>query len=110
MKHYNLENLCESKKGEYVLGAKDLNTHACYMIFGVLAPGETNRTVKPGSGHEEILVAVDGELILHLDDGELKLPKNHAVHVLEDQEFKISNPGEVEVRYIMAGGHPRGGH
>ena len=40
--------------GEHVLGLKDLGTHACYLIYGELAPGEAGRKVCPGAGHEEI--------------------------------------------------------
>jgi uncharacterized cupin superfamily protein len=110
MESFNLELLCEQAGGEYVLGAKELDTHACYMIFGILAPGQRERLVKPGHGHEEILCAIDGEITLQLSSGEKVLARNHAVHIGEDQEFFISNEGTESIRYIMAGGHSRPHH
>lgn len=110
MKVYNLAKMCQNEGGEYVLGAKDLNTHACYMIFGVLAPGQSDRLVKPGSGHEEILIAIDGDIVLNLEKGAQVLAKNEAVHIMEDGEFHISNPGPEPIRYVMAGGHSRPHH
>lgn len=110
MKSYNLEELAAAEGGEYVLGLKDLHTHACYMIYGILQPGEGERLVRPGEGHEEILCAIDGPLVLHTDARQIRLEPNHAVHIKEDQSFHISNPSEQPVAYVMAGGHSRPHH
>ena len=40
MKFFNVKRLAKEQGGEYVLGMKDLHTHACYLIFGTLAPEE----------------------------------------------------------------------
>jgi hypothetical protein len=105
MKFFNVKRLAKEQGGEYVLGMKDLHTHACYLIFGTLAPDERDRLVKPGEGHEEILLAVDGRLIIENEKGKLVLEAGHATHVKEDEAFFISNPSDKNVIYVMAGGH-----
>ncbi len=110
MKAFDLEKLATAEGGEYVLGLKDLHTHACYMIYGVLQPGEGRRLVRPGEGHEEILCAVEGPIVLHIDSGDMLLERGHAVHIKEDQSFHISNPSDRVVAYVMAGGHSRPHH
>jgi len=110
MRMFDLYQGAMDAGGEYVLGRKDLHTDACYLIYGTLKPGEQGRQVKPGHGHEEILCAVSGKLLIHAPGSTLTLESGHAVHVLEDQSFEISNPGEGEVVYVMAGGHVRPHH
>ncbi|MEW6347646.1 MAG: hypothetical protein AB1646_01170 [Thermodesulfobacteriota bacterium] len=110
MKSFDVGALAAGEGGEYVLGMKDLATHACYLIYGTLRPGEGGRRVKPGQGHEEILCAVVGTLLIHTPDEVFTLESGHAVHVREDESFEISNPGPEPVVYIMAGGHPRPHH
>ncbi len=104
MKSFDLNILAVSEGGEYVLGAKDLHSHACYMIYGILSPGETDRLVKPGKGHEEILCAVTGTITLHTATGEVPLHAGSALHVKEDDSFFLSNPSDQPLVYIMAGG------
>ncbi len=48
--------------GEHILGSRQTGSHACYLIYGVLKPGEAKRELKPGHGHEEIVLAVEGDL------------------------------------------------
>ncbi len=110
MKSFNLEKAAAAGGGEYVLGMKDLHTHACYMIYGSLQPNQGDRLVRPGEGHEEILCAVGGPLLLHTDSGDVRLEKGHAVHVKEEESFHISNPSNRPVVYILAGGHARPHH
>jgi mannose-6-phosphate isomerase-like protein (cupin superfamily) len=110
MKSFDLEKAAAAEGGEYVLGMKDLHTHACYMIYGMLEPRQGERLVRPGEGHEEILCAVDGPLILHLDSEDVRLDQGSAVHVKEEESFHISNPADRPVVYIMAGGHSRAHH
>jgi len=87
---------------------KDLHTHACYMIYGIMQPAEAQRLVKPGDGHEEILCAVDGDLEIHSEKGEFALNRGQAVHVKEEASFFLVNPSaDKPVVYIMAGGHCR---
>lgn len=110
MESFDLAELARREGGEYVLGMKDLHTHACYMIYGILQPREKDRLVRPGEGHEEILCAVDGPVMIHSEKGVTTLERGHAVHVKEDGSFFISNPSDKAVIYIMAGGHSRPHH
>ena len=41
----------DSPEGETILGVKDLGTHACYLIYGEVRPGQSGRLVRPGAGH-----------------------------------------------------------
>ncbi|RPJ13130.1 MAG: hypothetical protein EHM30_12085 [Desulfobacteraceae bacterium] len=97
-----------SGAGEYILGLEDTGSHACYMIYGVLKPGEKGRLIKPGTGHEEILLAVKADLELsgaysgHLEEGK-------AFHVAGDTAIFLENRGSVEAVYVIAGGHSAGG-
>ncbi|MFH1117419.1 MAG: hypothetical protein V1792_26155 [Pseudomonadota bacterium] len=110
MKSFDVRALAADEGGEYVLGMKDLDTHACYLIYGTLRPGEGGRRVEPGHGHEEILCVVSGTLLIHAPGEDFTLETGHAVHVREDGSFEISNPGREEAVYVMAGGHPRPHH
>jgi hypothetical protein len=62
MKTFDVTENAVPPEGEFVLGYKDTGTHACYMIYGRLEPGEEGRLIRPGSGHEEIVMAVKGDL------------------------------------------------
>ncbi|MGD8758412.1 MAG: hypothetical protein PVH78_06025, partial [Deltaproteobacteria bacterium] len=50
--------------GEYILGAEQTGSHACYLIYGVMKPNEKGRKLKPGKGHEELFLAVRSNFIL----------------------------------------------
>ena len=43
MKLFDLELLASSQGGEYVLGAKDLHSNACYLTYGLLKSGGSGR-------------------------------------------------------------------
>jgi hypothetical protein len=104
MKLFDLCELAEASGGEYVLGMKDLHTDSCYLVYGILRPGEEGRLVRPGVGYEEILCAVDGELLLQGKQGKVPLAGSHAVHVTEHESYHLSNPTERPVVYVIAGG------
>jgi uncharacterized cupin superfamily protein len=110
MKSFDVAKLAADQGGEYVLGMKDLHTHACYLVYGILRPGEEKRVVRPGQGHEEILCAVDGDLSVQTRTGDVRLERGHAVHVKEDESFFISNPSDKPVVYLLAGGHSGSHH
>ena len=59
--------------GEYILGLEDTGSHACYLIYGTMKPGEKGRLLKPGGGHEELILAARGNFLVsgHIE-GELK--------------------------------------
>jgi uncharacterized cupin superfamily protein len=96
--------------GEYVLGLRDLKTHACYLIYGELAPGESGRKICPGSGHEEILLAVRGDLEMNEGTGAAALREGEAVHFVGEEAVFLANPGSEKAVYVLAGGHSAGGH
>jgi len=104
VKSFDLEGLASTMGGEYVLGCKDLHSQACYLLYGLLAPGEEGRLVRPGTGYEEILCAVGGPLLLHTARGDVTLEKGHAVHVTEHESFLVTNPGDSQIAYVIAGG------
>jgi hypothetical protein len=104
VKAFPVAKLAADQGGEFVLGMKDLHSDACYLIYGLLQAGETQREVRPGEGYEEILCAVDGPLVMHTNRGDITLEQGHAIHVREDEFFGISNPSTRQVVYVAAGG------
>ena len=105
LKKFPVARLARDQGGELVLGVKDLHTHACYLIYGELAPGEKGRVFKPGSGHEEILMAVSGDLELSGEPFTGTLKQGEAVHLREEETCTLANPGPAPAIYVMAGGH-----
>lgn len=103
------EKALKSKEGEFVFGAKHTGSHACYIIYGVLQPGEKDRLVKPGKGHEEMVLAATGNLEVtsavtgHLRQGE-------AFHIVEEQTAYLENKADTEAIYVISGGHSEHGH
>ncbi len=109
MKKTDLRRQAEKSDGEYVFGADDTGSHACYMIYGVLKPGEKDRLIKPGKGHEEMLVSVRGSLTVtgHYSGA---IEEGQAFHLADDQACFLENRGDSEAVYIVAGGHSGHGH
>ncbi len=95
--------------GEYILGAEQTGSHGCYLIYGVMGPGEKGRLLKPGRGHEEIVFAVRGEFGI---SGEYtgRLREGEAIHLRGEETCLMDNLGPSEAVYIIAGGHSEGGH
>ena len=97
------------ESGEYVLGAKDTGSHACYLIYGRLKPGEQGREFRPGAGHEELVLLTQGELKLHgCRSG--ALVAGQALHLVGDEACRADNNGPLDAIYIIAGGHAGDGH
>ena len=105
MKIFDLRNgAIHSERREYLLGFREIGSHACYMIYGILRPNEKSRLVKPGPGHEEIVLAMKGDLeVTGHYSGSLK--EGSAFHIEGDRESFLENRGESEAVYIIAGGH-----
>lgn len=104
MKKFDLKALAEKQKSEYVFGAADTGSHACYMIYGTLKPGETGRKIKPGKGHEEMLLAARGSLSA-TGDFEGIIEEGSAIHLAGEQTCFLENKDASEAVYIIAGGH-----
>lgn len=105
MKVYELRRTAaQSERGESLLGFRDLGSHACYMICGVLKPGDEQRKIKPGRGHEEIVLAIKGDIhATGCYTGVLK--EGSAIHIRGEEECFFENTGKSEMVYIIAGGH-----
>ncbi|MBI5103199.1 MAG: hypothetical protein HZB33_15395 [Nitrospirae bacterium] len=112
MKLFDAAAMALEKGGECVLGSAELNTHACYFIYGRLRPGEKGRVVSPGKGHEEIFCLVSGRVRLETPDGIISLSEGQAFHICGDESLLMDNEGDTEAVYVMAGGHssPHGHH
>ncbi|MCB2227369.1 MAG: hypothetical protein KQH53_11885 [Desulfarculaceae bacterium] len=108
IKIWDLEGRVLREGGETVLGLKDLQTHACYMLYGVLEPGGEPRVLKPGEGHEEIILAISGAININGPDGELTLRPGQAVYLKGAETWQATCAGEAEARYVAAGGHTPG--
>lgn len=109
MRIFDVKNKAiHSKRGEFLLGVQETNSHACYMIYGILKSKEKGRSVKPGPGHEEIVLAMEGDLeVTGFYSGDLK--EGFALHLAGDQECFFENQGESDAVYIIAGGHTEAG-
>lgn len=108
MKVYELAQQ-DSGSGEYLLGSQTTGSHACYLIYGVLEPGEQGRKLRPGTGHEEMVLAVDGDIVMTgAFTGVLK--QGQAIHLRDEEMCTAGNPLKRVVRYVIAGGHSSLGH
>ena len=110
MKSFELKNKAlNTEKGEYIFGIDDTGSHACYMIYGILKPKEKRRLIKPGKGHEEIVLAAKGILkVTGYYSGNLK--EGSAFHIAGEHECFLENTGDLNAVYIIAGGHSESGH
>lgn len=97
-------NAIDSKRGEFLLGFHETGSHACYMIYGILKSKGKARSLKPGPGHEEIILAIKGDLeVKGFYSGGLK--EGCALHLEGNQECFLENRGLSDAVYIIAGGH-----
>jgi hypothetical protein len=95
--------------GEYLLGSRETGSHACYLIYGVLNPGETGRELKPGPGHEELVLVLQGDMILSgAHFGTLK--QGQAMQLVGDETVLAGNSGAMPVLYVVSGGHSGHAH
>jgi uncharacterized cupin superfamily protein len=109
---YDVSEAAMKKGGEFILGSAELHTHACYLGYGVLKPGETGREIRPGKGHEEIVCLVSGEAGIRTSAGRIRLAAGQAFHISGDESLLMDNDGDKEAVYVIAGGHsgPHGDH
>lgn len=101
--------MAEKQNGEYVFGSADTGSHACYMIYGTLKPGEKKREIKPGKGHEEILLAVCGSFSA-TGDFEGIIEEGSALYLSGEQACYLENKGSSDAVYVISGGHSEHGH
>jgi hypothetical protein len=110
LKIYDCLMRAKAESGETVLGAEELNTQACYLIYGLLEPEQKGRVLNPGPGHEEIICLVAGMATLTGPEGSQNLKVGEAVYLKGDVTYTLENHQKVPVVYIAAGGHSEGEH
>jgi hypothetical protein len=90
--------------GERIIGGQETGSHACYLVYGVVRPGEEGRTLRPGHGHEEIVLLVSGSLACSgAFSGELR--QGQAVYLQDDETVAVRNLSGQEAVYVISGGH-----
>ena len=104
-KIFEVSDMARKSDGEYVLGSEDLKTHACYLVYGSLAPLEKGRTLRPGAGHEEIVCLVSGEVILRGQAGDFMLKAGQAFHLSGEESYTMENAYPGSSVYVISGGH-----
>lgn len=105
IKKYLKDNI----SGEFIIGSELTGSHACYMIYGIMKPEEKERLIKPGKGHEEIVLILKGE-VRFSGEWEGHLSEGDAVHIQGEESLFFENITNSEVIYIIAGGHSEQGH
>jgi len=110
LRTFDLWQRAREEGGETVLGVAELGTHAVYLIFGYLEPGQGGRVLKPGQGHEEIICVVAGEVTVSGPEGEKRLRSGEAFYLVGEESYLLANPGGETAVYVAAGGHSPGAH
>jgi hypothetical protein len=110
LKTYDCLMRAKAEGGETVLGAEELATNACYLIYGVLEPGQKGRVLNPGPGHEEIVCLVAGMAVLVGPEGPQNLKLGEAFYLKGDVAYTLENHQKMPAVYIAAGGHSDAGH
>jgi len=98
-----------SDSGEYILGAEQTGSHACYLIYGTMKPKEKGRELKAGKGHEELFLAARGnfEVTGHFRG---TINEGQAFHLMGDAACRLQNATDEEATYIISGGHSDNSH
>jgi len=100
--------------GEYILCAKQTGSHACYLIYGHMDPGEKGRTLKAGKGHEEMFLAVQGNFVVtshaNATGATSHVKEGQAFHLVGEDTYSLKNATDATGIYVMAGGHTAHGH
>lgn len=101
-----LINLKETlyRPGEYLVGVTQTHSHACYLIYGTLNPGE-ERELSPGAGHEEIFCLIHGKLVVSEGEGHYSVEKGQCFHLVGDTKVTLKNTTNKTAIYVLAGGH-----
>jgi hypothetical protein len=110
MNTFDLKNhALTSESGESIFGLEHTGSHVCYMIYGVVKPGQEKRVIKPGKGHEEMVLAIKGNFeISGRISGQLK--EGCAFHVGGEDTVYLQNTETADACYVIAGGHSQDGH
>jgi hypothetical protein len=79
------------------------------MLYGILRPGEKERLVRPGKGHEELVLAAAGNLHVTGHFAGL-LKQGQAFQIAGESECRLENKGDSDALYVIAGGHSEADH
>ena len=109
LKTYDCLMRAKAEGGETVLGSEELETNACYLIYGIVEPGQ-KRALNPGTGHEEIFCLVAGMAILVGSEGPQNLKVGEAFYLKGDVSYTLENQQKMPAVYLAAGGHSGEGH
>jgi uncharacterized cupin superfamily protein len=109
LKTYDCLMRAKAEGGETVLGTKELETQ-CYLIYGIVEPGQKGRVLNPGPGHEEIFCLVAGMATLVGPEGSQNLKVGESFCLKGDINYTLENNQKAPVVYIAAGGHSGEGH
>jgi uncharacterized cupin superfamily protein len=110
LKTYDCLMRAKAEGGETVLGSRELETEACYLIYGILEPGQKGRVINPGPGHEEIFCLVAGVATLVGPEGPQNLKVGEAVYLKGEVNYTLENNQKMPAVYSAAGGHSGEGH
>jgi len=106
MKHFALAKQVEDS-GEVAMGPQQSGMLTTYLIYGVLAPGETGRRLRPGRGREEILFLINGKARIEQsgrNSAEIVFEGGSAIPLPEGSDYWLSNLTSRRVEYVIAGG------
>ena len=110
LKTYDCLMRAKAEGGETVLGSQELDTQACYLVYGIVEPGQKGRVLNPGPGHEEIICLVAGVATLVGPDGPQDLKLGEAFYLKGDVTYTLENHQKMPAVYVAAGGHSAEGH
>jgi len=103
----NLIDECnKADNKEFYYGAMlNKNIKDVYMGYGLLEPKEIKK-VGPPKGHEEIIMLLNGEMMISLPEEDVLMKKGDAVHIPEGNLVQIENLTDEKIGFMVAGGHP----
>ena len=110
LKTYDCLMRAKAEGGQTVLGSQELGTQACYLIYGIVEPGQKGRVLNPGPGHEEIICLVAGVATLLGPEGPQDLKLGEAFYLKGDVTYTLENHQKMPAVYVAAGGHSADGH
>lgn len=109
MRIFRVRDYFDEEFGEHILGPSKTGSRGTYLVYGEVEPGKSHK-LGPGSGHEEILMVVDGCGRLVSPQGERAVIAEEALYLGPDFSGTLHAEGDRPLRFVAAGGHVPGGH
>ncbi|NHI92396.1 MAG: cupin domain-containing protein [Candidatus Lokiarchaeota archaeon] len=103
----NIIEECEkSKNKEFYYGALiNKKIEDVYIGYGYLEPKERRDNFGPGKGHEEIILLLNGEMMMCFQDEDVMMKKGDSVHIPSGLKVEIENLTNNKLEFVVAGGH-----